>query len=81
MKVLGISGSPRTGGNTDILVNTALEVLAEEGLETEFLSLADRPSSLVSGAGAALPPTPSAACRKTPPLRACSTSSPRPMAS
>ena len=43
MRVLGISGSPRREGNTDILVNTALEVLAGEGLETEFLSLADRP--------------------------------------
>jgi multimeric flavodoxin WrbA len=43
MKVLGISGSPRAGGNTDILVNTALEVLAAEGIQTEFLSLADRP--------------------------------------
>jgi multimeric flavodoxin WrbA len=43
MKVLGISGSPRRGGNTDILVNTALGVLAGEGVETEFLSLADRP--------------------------------------
>ena len=43
MRVLGISGSPRRGGNTDILINTALGVLAKEGLETEFLSLADRP--------------------------------------
>ena len=43
MRVLGISGSPRRGGNTDILVGTALEVLAAEGIETEFLSLADRP--------------------------------------
>jgi multimeric flavodoxin WrbA len=43
MRVLGISGSPRRGGNTDILINTALGVLAEQGLETEFLSLADRP--------------------------------------
>ena len=43
MKVLGISGSPRSGGNTDILVHTALMVLAEEGLETEFVSLAHRP--------------------------------------
>ncbi len=43
MKVLGVSGSPRCGGNTDILVNSALEVLAAEGLQTEFLSLADRP--------------------------------------
>ena len=43
MRVLGISGSPRREGNTDILVTTALEVLAAEGLQTEFLSLADRP--------------------------------------
>jgi multimeric flavodoxin WrbA len=43
MKVLGISGSPRPGGNTDILVGLALEVLAEEGFETELVSLADRP--------------------------------------
>ena len=43
MKVLGISGSPRSGGNTEMLVKLALETLAEEGLETEFLSLADRP--------------------------------------
>jgi multimeric flavodoxin WrbA len=42
MRVLGISGSPRRGGNTDLLINTALETLAKEGLETEFVSLADR---------------------------------------
>ena len=43
MKVLGISGSPRKNGNTQILVQTALDVLAEEGIETELLSLAGRP--------------------------------------
>ena len=43
MRVLGISGSPRRGGNTDFVINTALELLADEGLETEFVSLADRP--------------------------------------
>jgi len=43
MKVLGISGSPRAGGNTDILVQHALATLAKEGVQTEFLSLADRP--------------------------------------
>jgi multimeric flavodoxin WrbA len=43
MRVLGISGSPRPQGNTAILINTALETLAAEGIETEFLSLADRP--------------------------------------
>ncbi len=43
MKVLGVSGSPRTGGNTDILVKRALRHLEKEGIETDFLSLADRP--------------------------------------
>ena len=43
MRVLGISGSPRRGGNTDILIETALAELAGAGIETEFLSLADRP--------------------------------------
>ncbi len=43
MKVLGISGSPRPGGNTDIIVNDALGILAAEHIETDFLSLADRP--------------------------------------
>ncbi len=43
MKVLGISGSPRRDGNTDILVHTALDVMTAEGLETEFVSLANRP--------------------------------------
>ena len=42
MKVLGISGSPRPGGNTDTLVQLALGVLSEAGIETDFLSLADR---------------------------------------
>ncbi len=43
MKVLGISGSPQQGGNTEFLISTALSVLTEAGLETEFVSLADRP--------------------------------------
>lgn len=43
MRVLGISGSPRSGGNTDILIQTALEQMAEAGFETDFLPLAGRP--------------------------------------
>lgn len=43
MKVLGICGSPRKGGNTETLLKTALGVLAEQGFETELLSLAERP--------------------------------------
>ncbi len=43
MRVLGISGSPREGGNTELLVETALDVCRHEGAETELLSLAGRP--------------------------------------
>jgi multimeric flavodoxin WrbA len=42
MRVLGISGSPRSGGNTDLLIHSALATLAAEGIESDFLSLADR---------------------------------------
>ena len=42
MKVLAISGSPRKGGNTDQLLNVALEVLEEKGIETEFITLAGK---------------------------------------
>lgn len=43
MKVLGISGSPRAGGNTELLIQTALQELQSEGFETEYVSLAGRP--------------------------------------
>ncbi len=52
MKALGISGSPRPGGNTDTMVQLALDVLAGEGIETEFLSLADRPIKPCTGCAA-----------------------------
>jgi multimeric flavodoxin WrbA len=42
MRVLGIAGSPRPGGNTELLIQTALATLATEGIETDFLSLSDR---------------------------------------
>lgn len=40
MKVIGIVGSPRKGGNTEILTIYTLKAIAEEGLETELISLA-----------------------------------------
>ncbi len=43
MLILGVSGSPRQGGNTELLVRTALDVCTAEGAQTEFLSLAGRP--------------------------------------
>ena len=39
MKVLGIVGSPRKGGNTERLVTEALAVAGGEGLETELVRL------------------------------------------
>ncbi|NLG49002.1 MAG: flavodoxin family protein [Chloroflexi bacterium] len=42
MQVLGICGSPHTGGNTAFALRHALSVLAGEGIETEFISLADK---------------------------------------
>jgi multimeric flavodoxin WrbA len=49
MKALGISGSPRAGGNTDTLIHLALDVLADQGIDTEFVSLADRPIKPCTG--------------------------------
>jgi multimeric flavodoxin WrbA len=42
MKVLAISGSPRPQGNTWHLLNEALKVLEQQGLETEYISLHDK---------------------------------------
>lgn len=40
MKAIGIVGSPRKGGNTEIITAHCLEAVAGEGLETELLRLA-----------------------------------------
>lgn len=39
MKVLGIVGSPRKGGNTEILVKEALTAAREAGAQTELVSV------------------------------------------
>jgi multimeric flavodoxin WrbA len=39
MKALAINGSPRKGGNTEILLRKALEPLAEAGWETELVQI------------------------------------------
>ncbi|KAF1075224.1 flavodoxin family protein [Methanogenium sp. MK-MG] len=39
MKVIGISGSPRAGGNTDTLLGALLAGVADEGAGTEYVSL------------------------------------------
>ncbi len=40
MKAIGIVGSPRKNGNTEILTQHTLKSIAEEGLDTELISLA-----------------------------------------
>jgi multimeric flavodoxin WrbA len=42
MKVIGISGSPRKKGNTEFLVQLALNEMEKEGIDTELISLADK---------------------------------------
>lgn len=54
MKVLGISGSPRVGGNTETLVKLALDALAAEGLATDFVSLAEQPVQACTACGGCL---------------------------
>ena len=57
MKILAISGSPRQGGNTDMILRVALDVLEEKGIETKFISLAGK---------SILPCTACVACKKEP---------------
>lgn len=40
--ILGISGSPRVNGNTEILLSEALKAAAMDGAETELISLAGK---------------------------------------
>jgi multimeric flavodoxin WrbA len=40
MKAIGIVGSPRPEGNTEILTQHTLQAIAEEGLDTELVRLA-----------------------------------------
>ncbi|MCK5113251.1 MAG: flavodoxin family protein [Phycisphaerae bacterium] len=42
MKAIAISGSPRKGGNTDILLRRCLEHLGAAGIKTEFVTLRDK---------------------------------------
>lgn len=42
LKILGIVGSPRLGGNTEALTKIALEEIEKEGLETELITLAGK---------------------------------------
>ena len=43
MKAVAINGSPRTGGNTEVMLKKVLEPLEGAGWETEFLKIGGRP--------------------------------------
>lgn len=42
IRIVGIVGSPRIGGNTEIIVTEALKAAEKEGVETELIRLADK---------------------------------------
>lgn len=42
LKVIGIVGSPRAGGNTEFMVETALKEIEKKGIKTELITLHDR---------------------------------------
>ncbi|MBE0521882.1 MAG: flavodoxin family protein [Candidatus Methanoperedenaceae archaeon] len=51
MKIIGISGSPRARGNTEILVHEALKAASEMDAETEFISLVGKNIKPCNGCG------------------------------
>jgi multimeric flavodoxin WrbA len=51
MRILGISGSPRAKGNTDILVQEALKAASEMGAEQEFIAISGKKIKPCNGCG------------------------------
>jgi multimeric flavodoxin WrbA len=41
VRILGVSGSPRVGGNTDLILNEALKVAQSSGAQTALIRLSD----------------------------------------
>jgi len=54
MKVVGIVGSARRGGNTEILAQVALEVIEKEGIETELIGLGGKIIAPCDGCGSCI---------------------------
>jgi multimeric flavodoxin WrbA len=51
VKVLGIVGSPRIGGNTEQLTQEALRVVGDNGIDTELVRLAEKSILPCTGCG------------------------------
>lgn len=49
MNVLGISGTPRKGGNSEVLLNAALEPFAEAKWETKTILLSEKRIGMCTG--------------------------------
>lgn len=43
MKAVAFNGSPRSGGNTELLLNRVLEPIQDAGIETELIQIGGRP--------------------------------------
>jgi multimeric flavodoxin WrbA len=41
MRILGLSGSPRVGGNTDLIIQEALAIAKSEGADVSFIRVSD----------------------------------------
>ena len=52
MKAIGIVGSPRKNGNTEIITKHTLKAIEEEGIDTELITLAGLNIQLCDGCGA-----------------------------
>ena len=52
MKVLAFNGSPREGGNTEILLKEVLKTIEKEGIETEFVQIGGKNISGCKACGA-----------------------------
>ncbi len=51
MKAIGVVGSPRKNGNTEIITEHTLKAIAEESIETELVSLAGLDIRFCNGCG------------------------------
>ena len=52
MKIVAFNGSPRKGGNTEILLRHVLEPIAAEGIETELVQVGGEPLRGCTACGA-----------------------------
>jgi multimeric flavodoxin WrbA len=52
MKVVAVVGSPRVGGNTEMLTRIALEEVEKAGIKTELISLANKKITPCNACGA-----------------------------